>query len=157
MADFFPEKYPKGCPCKKAYMYNVWNTVHPDQVKQVLDYANNLRFSIEADKVKEDTILITEQWREELEAMPFISKQKGRMSHLLKQKSKVQAVPKARVKYPAFDFQKRPRDPGAGLAMSQLQPQVDSSATSAKDGASKKIIPIIISKDVDMQTGQTKK
>ena len=47
---------------------------------------------------------------QELESMPFISKQKGRMSQLLKQKSKVGAVRESRKKYDAFDFGKRYRD-----------------------------------------------
>jgi hypothetical protein len=36
--------------------------------------------------------------------MPFVSKQKGRMAHLLKQKSKVQAQMKPRKSYDVFDF-----------------------------------------------------
>jgi hypothetical protein len=45
--------------------------------------------------------------------MPFVSKVKGKMSALLKQKSKIQAVRKERVTYDAFDFtQKRPRNEG---------------------------------------------
>ena len=44
--------------------------------------------------------------------MPFTSKQKGRMSALLKQKSKVGAIMKERITYDAFDFEpeKRMRD-----------------------------------------------
>ena len=46
--------------------------------------------------------------------MPYVSKAKGKMSALLKQKSKIQAVRKERVTYDAFDFtEKRPRDEGA--------------------------------------------
>jgi|ETNmetMinimDraft_14_1059893.scaffolds.fasta_scaffold44954_1 hypothetical protein len=51
----------------------------------------------------------------ELDSMPFVSKQKGRMSALLKQKSKVNAVQKPRVTYDAFDFEKRARDEEARL------------------------------------------
>ena len=43
--------------------------------------------------------------------MPFVSKQKGRMSHLLKEKSKVGVYQKERVRYEPFDFaSKRKRD-----------------------------------------------
>ena len=42
--------------------------------------------------------------------MPFISKQKGRMSHLLKNKAKIVTVRKDRKTYDAFDFDKRRRD-----------------------------------------------
>ena len=40
MKDFFPAKFPKGLQCDKAYFYNVWNTLYPDQVKKVIDHAN---------------------------------------------------------------------------------------------------------------------
>ena len=39
--------------------------------------------------------------------MPFIIKQKGKMVHLLKQKSKVQAELKPRKSYDPFDFASR--------------------------------------------------
>ena len=70
-------------------MYNVWNTLYPEDVKAVIQHTNSQRFSVQNEQMKEDSIMITEAWKEELESMPFISKQKGRMSQLLKQKSKV--------------------------------------------------------------------
>ena len=27
---YFPDKYPKGMQCNRAYMFNIWNTMHPD-------------------------------------------------------------------------------------------------------------------------------
>ena len=90
-------------------MYNIWNSVYPDDVKAVINHANSHRYDITAEKVKDNTIVITEEWQEQLEAMPYVSKQKGRMSHLLKQKSKIGTKPKERVTYEAFDFQKRQR------------------------------------------------
>ena len=59
--------------------------------------------------MKDQTIIITEEWQEQLDVMPFVSKQKGRMSHLLKQKSKIGTKPKQIMTYEAYDFQKRPR------------------------------------------------
>ena len=110
MAQYFPDKFPKGQQCDKQYLYNVWNSMHPEDVQKLFEHANSVRYSLEADKVKEETILITDAWQKELEAMPFISKVKGRMSHLLKQKSKIQAVQKPRKTYDAYDvFAKRPR------------------------------------------------
>ena len=43
--------------------------------------------------------------------MPFVSKQKGKMSHLLKQKSKIGTKHKERIQYDAYDFNKRSKDP----------------------------------------------
>ena len=109
MMDYFPDKYPKGKVCEKAYMYNVWNTRYPEDVKAVIEHANQQRYALTSAKVREDTILITDEWQRELDSLPFVSKQKGRMSHLLKQKSKIGVVHKERAKYPAFDFGKRLR------------------------------------------------
>ena len=55
-------------------MYNVWNTLYPEDVKAVIQHANSQRFSVQNEQMKEDSIMITEAWKEELESMPFISK-----------------------------------------------------------------------------------
>ena len=41
MAQYFPDKLPKGRACSKPYMYNVWNTLHPEDVKEVIEFANS--------------------------------------------------------------------------------------------------------------------
>ena len=41
-------------------MYNVWNTIHPDEVKAVIEHANKVRYGITNDKVKQESIIITE-------------------------------------------------------------------------------------------------
>ena len=104
MASLFPDKYPKGRQCCRQYMYNVWNSIHPDEVKAVIDFANSQRYAVDGARQKEKSMQISESWKEELEAMPFISKQKGRMSFLLKEKSKVAAFNKQRVTYDTYDF-----------------------------------------------------
>ena len=55
-------------------MYNVWNTIHPDEVKAVIDFANSQRYSVDGERQKEKSMQISESWKEELESMPFISK-----------------------------------------------------------------------------------
>ncbi len=62
MADYFPDKYAKNQQCDKKYMYNIWNTLHPEDVKRVIEYANTQRYATEAEEMKKDTILITEEW-----------------------------------------------------------------------------------------------
>ena len=74
MAELFPDRYPKGRQCERAYMFNCWNTRHPDQVSAVIEHANKLRYAIDGEKVKQDTIIMTEEWHNELEKMPFVSK-----------------------------------------------------------------------------------
>ena len=78
--------------------------------------------------------------------MPFISKQKGRMSFLLKEKSKVAAFSKQRRTYDTYDFmpQKRVRDSHSN------QEEVKHTITMAS-GEKKKIAAKVISKDVTMR------
>ena len=39
MADYFPDSYSKEKTCEKSYMYNVWNTIEPADVKEVIEHA----------------------------------------------------------------------------------------------------------------------
>ena len=85
----FPDNYPTGRQCDRQYLFNVWNTLFPSEVATCLEHANQLRFSILNQRVKEDSILISEAWVEQLQAMSFSSHKKGKMSNLLKSKTKV--------------------------------------------------------------------
>ena len=62
MSKYFPSSLPKGKQCCKQYMYNVWNTIYPEDVQAVLEHANKNRFAIDAQQVKDNTIIITEEW-----------------------------------------------------------------------------------------------
>ena len=116
----------------KPYMYNVWNTIHPGEVKEVIEQANQVRFGLKNEKVQQETIAITDEWQKELESMPFVSKQKGKMSHLLKQKSKVGVVQKERVTYDAFDFCKKRRDTDGKVTV--IPPDPKPKTDDKKDG-----------------------
>ena len=39
MADYFPEKYPKGRQCDRDYMFNVANTLHEEIVTEIIQHA----------------------------------------------------------------------------------------------------------------------
>ena len=109
MAQFFPRKLPKNRTIDKQFFYNIFNTEFPDRVKALIDHANAQRFTVKNDDLVDNSIQMTDQWAKELEDLPFISKQKGRMSFLLKKKSKVNIERKDRVTYDAYDISKRPR------------------------------------------------
>ena len=55
--------------------------------------------------------MVSDDWLEELGSMPFVSKQKGRMTALLKAKSKVKIQRKPRVQYEDGESLKRMRNP----------------------------------------------
>ena len=81
---YFPDKLPKQRTIDKAYFYNVFNTLYPDEVANLIKHANEQRYTVENDKVADNSILMSEEWANQIEELPFISKLKGRMAHLLK-------------------------------------------------------------------------
>ena len=48
MVDYFPDRYPKGRQCDLTNMYNVWHSLYPEEVQEVIKHANNQRFSMTA-------------------------------------------------------------------------------------------------------------
>ena len=62
MAELFPSKYPKGRSCCRAYMYNCWNTLFPEDVASVIEYANKQRFSVDNNLVKGNSIMVSDEW-----------------------------------------------------------------------------------------------
>ena len=74
MAQFFPDKYPKGQMCNREYLFNVANTVHPHAMKELIDYAHKQRFAITGGKQELEAVVATDHWASELRSMPFYSK-----------------------------------------------------------------------------------
>ena len=62
MAKFFPDKLPKGRQMDRSYMYNIWNTVHPEQVKAVIEHANEVRYGSKNERMQDESIKITDKW-----------------------------------------------------------------------------------------------
>ena len=62
MAQYFPDKYGKGRSCCRSYMYNIWNTIYPDDVASVIEFANRKRYSVTNEDVKGNVIQVTDEW-----------------------------------------------------------------------------------------------
>lgn len=50
MKRYFPDKYAKNRQCDRDYMFNIANSLHPNVVKEVIEYALSQRFKIDEDK-----------------------------------------------------------------------------------------------------------
>lgn len=74
MTQFFPDKYPKGRLCEREYLFNVANTIHPQAMKELIDYAHKHRHDFTGGKQQQEAVLATDHWAEELRSMPFYSK-----------------------------------------------------------------------------------
>ena len=54
-------------------MFNVANTIHGDVVKKLVEHALNERHDIKNDNKKDEGILLTEHWKDELKSLPFVT------------------------------------------------------------------------------------
>ena len=74
LAQFFPDKYPKGRQCDREFLFNVANTFHPDVMKELVDYAHKQRHALKGNKQELEAVLANDHWASELRAMPFHAK-----------------------------------------------------------------------------------
>ena len=54
-------------------MFNVANTLHKDVVKELVEHALKQRHAVESINLKDETILLSEHWKEELKSLPFVA------------------------------------------------------------------------------------
>ena len=51
MAKYFPDKYPKGRQCDRDYyLFNIAQTLHPEVMSQLIEYAHAHRHDISGEK-----------------------------------------------------------------------------------------------------------
>ena len=74
MMRFFPDVYPKGKGPLREYFFNVLNTIYPEYLAKILAHAAEQRFAADGEKMKNETIEISEYWAEQLKDMPYLSR-----------------------------------------------------------------------------------
>jgi hypothetical protein len=74
MAQYFPASYCKGRQCDRDYLFNITQSIHPDVMKELLDYAHKHRHDIAGEKQAQEAVLATPEWLQELKSMPYFSK-----------------------------------------------------------------------------------
>jgi hypothetical protein len=74
MAKYFPDKYCKGRQCDRDYLFNIAQSIHPDVMKELIDYAHKHRHDISGEKQAQEAVLATPEWLQELKSMPYFSK-----------------------------------------------------------------------------------
>ena len=68
-----PDPTPDGRIPDRKFFFNVLNTLRPEYMRNVIEYANNLRMSAQAESQQKQTIEISDQWWEKLNGIPFVS------------------------------------------------------------------------------------
>ena len=70
---YFPDSLPKGKLHDRSFFFNILMTVKPEYVQAMVEHANKQRFGcIQPDTIA-DTIEVTNEWWNALNAMPFFS------------------------------------------------------------------------------------
>ena len=111
---YMPDPTPEGRLPEREYFWNVLNTLRTDYVQRLIGHANAQRNTLQEDADGADAIEISEEWWNKLNALPFVSQNKGRTLHLLKKQSKPVPQSRKRVKRDIFasplEFQRRHAD-----------------------------------------------
>ena len=66
MDSYFPAKFPKGRQCDRDYLFNVANTLHNGVVQELIDYALKQRYDPKMGDNQNDSILMSDKWKDEL-------------------------------------------------------------------------------------------
>ena len=88
---YMPNPTPDGRLPEREYFWNVLNTLQTKYVQRLIEHANAQRMTVQQDGDGGDAIEISEEWWQKLNALPFVSQNRGKTLHLLKKQSK--AVP----------------------------------------------------------------
>ena len=70
---YFPDAYPKGREPDRTYMFNILNTLKPEYVRDMIRHAQTQRNAITEESKGNDEIVMTTNWQQKLEQVPFIS------------------------------------------------------------------------------------
>ena len=73
-AVYFHDTYPDDKqPCRK-YFFDILNTLYPEYLQNIMQHAAKQRYSAEGVDKKAEAIRATDEWYDELQKMPFISR-----------------------------------------------------------------------------------
>jgi hypothetical protein len=107
---YMPNPTPDGRLPEREYFWNVLNTLQTEYVQRLIEHANAQRMTVQQDGNGADAIEISEEWWRKLNALPFVSQNKGKTLHLLKKQAKPVPQNRKRVKRDIFasplDFQR---------------------------------------------------
>ena len=70
---YLPSKLAKGKLPDRAYFFNVLNTVYEERMTAMIAHSNKIRFEAAKDGIQEETVAVTDEWWQALNAMPFFS------------------------------------------------------------------------------------
>ena len=70
---YLPTKLAKGKLPDRAYFFNVLNTVYEERMTAMIAHSNRIRFEAAKTGIQEETVAVTDEWWQALNAMPFFS------------------------------------------------------------------------------------
>lgn len=70
---FMPDHISKGRQIDRTWFFNVFHTLAPEVVREIVDHAEKQRQEDNSEAGKLEKITITEEWRDKLREIPFKS------------------------------------------------------------------------------------
>ena len=71
---YLMDSYPKDRYPDRKYFWTILNTVHSEYVSQAIAHSNRARFAAEGEANERKTVEINEEWWENLNSLPFLSR-----------------------------------------------------------------------------------
>ena len=70
---YLPTNLPNGRVIDRTYFFNVLNTVQPKYMSGIIEHANRMRNTAADSNARAEQIVVTPEWLEQLEKVPFMS------------------------------------------------------------------------------------
>ena len=71
---FWPDEYIAGMQPSRQFFFNTINTVYPGFLKQLITNSNQQRCGVSDEQNKKSSILVNDEWLNNLSSIPFHSK-----------------------------------------------------------------------------------
>ncbi len=71
---YLQDEYPKDRYPDRQYFFTVLNTVYPEFVSDAIAHANAERFSAQGERGQTERVLISEEWWDNLNKLPYFSR-----------------------------------------------------------------------------------
>ena len=66
LVKYLPDKWHKKLKLDREWFFNILNTVHPGYLQQVIKHAQKQRQTANTEEEKQETITITDEWKQRL-------------------------------------------------------------------------------------------
>lgn len=73
LSRYLPDRMAKGRNMDRTWFWNVFSTLYPEIVSEIIEGSRKKRFDVADEETKAECIQISPEWHEQLMALPFKS------------------------------------------------------------------------------------